>query len=167
MNIQQLFEVWFLSCGLCFSFYPGNLFLAQISNSFINPVCLKPVIWSIRIAVKPVFRPAHRTTARCLIDKALWHQRHLIAEQPRQSNTLYQVLAALVLTAKNVKIVGDCSAAYFHQIICPVVYNLIPAALKHQLEPKQHVAPEGSDGLAAHGEVLAVKGAHGPHHKRQ
>ena len=121
MDIQQFLERRISPCLSCV--FPDfcHFFLTKITDGLINPVDLEPVIWAVRIAVKPVLRTSNRAPAGCLVDKGLRHQGHLIAEEAGQCDTLNQVLAALILATKDIKVVRYLAAADFHQIVSPMI----------------------------------------------
>ena len=142
MEIQQLF------------FFP-----------FVNPIELKPVIWAVRVAVKPKFGTFNGASASRLVHEALRHQRNLIAEYPRQSDTLDQVLAAFILTAENIKVVLSIAFSDQDEVVRSAVSYGISSGFEHQFQPEQDITPKGTDGLAAHGKVLTVERMHRPHHE--
>jgi len=167
MDIQQLFKIRLFPRSFCLLADLGDLFLSQVADGLVDPVYLKPVIGAVRVAVEPIFGSGHRTAASCLVDKALRHQRHLVAKQARQSNTLNQILRSLILAAEDVEVIRDLSPADLHHVVGPVIHHPVATAFEHQLQPKQDIPAERPDGLTAHGKVLSCKGAHSPHHKRQ
>ena len=130
MHIQEFLEVQLRAFRDGFLLQPGCL-LSEVSDRLVDPIDLEPMIWSVRVAVKPVLGSCHRATSCCLVNEALRHQRNLIAEYPRQSDTLDQVLAAFVLTTEDVKVVRDILSGDLHQIIGPMIRNLVPSALEH------------------------------------
>ena len=142
-----------------------TLFLA-----LVDPVNLKPVGGASRIAVKPPGRSLNRTAGRCLVNETLRHQRNLIKKGACCRNTLYQVLGAFVLAAKDKKIICFSIPADFQhvrEISGNMIFPVIPAAGKHQLQILQHVTFKGADGLARHDKILAIIPCHCPHDKRQ
>ena len=84
-----------------------------------------------------------------------------------QRNALDQVLAALVLAAEQVVIVGHGPAGHDQQIVAPALGGSVAAGGQHLLEHPHHVAPQAGNGLAAQGKVLAVKARHAPQHKTE
>ena len=132
---------------------------------FIQPIKLEPVIGAIRITVKPKLWAIHRTSASRLVDKAFWHQGNLIEKNAGQRDSLNQVLAAFILAAEDVEVIGSRSPADFYHIVSSMVLHVVSTAPKHQLQPKQDISPEAANGLTAHGEVLAAEPIHRPEHE--
>ena len=65
-----------------------------------NPVLVKPVFGSFRVAVEPVPAPLDRATGQRLVHKGLRLQGHLVQQNACQRDTLDQCIAGLVPAAE-------------------------------------------------------------------
>ena len=132
-----------------------------------NPAFVEPVLRPLRVAVEPELGTVHRTAGGGLVYKAFRHQGNFVKQRTCQRNALDQVLAALVLAAEQVVIVGHGPAGHDQQIVAPALGGSVAAGGQHLLEHPHHVAPQAGNGFAAQGKVLAVKARHTPQHKTE
>lgn len=117
-----------------------------------------------RVTVKPQLGALHRTTAGCLVDKALRHQGNLIQQDACQSDALYQVLGAFVFAAKQIKAVGLIACAHHN-----LVFRAVLLESEHAAQPRRevagHISAQTLNGLATQSKVLTAEIGHCPHDK--
>ena len=134
---------------------------------FQNPGFVKPVAGSRGVAVEPKTASRHRAAGAGLFHKGLWHQRHLVQQDPRKGDALNQACRAFVPSSEDVVLILPPQEPDRHQILRPFFLPLGTQFRQLRQDLRQYIASQGSNGLTADAEFFPVKAALGPQEESQ
>ncbi len=143
----------------------------QIQRVFLlclhDPLAVEPVLRMLRIAVEPEPRACHRAARHRLLHKGTRHERHLVKEHARQRDALDQRRGGFVLAAEQIKAVLGSAVAHQQTVLAQLFFTHKAETLEQGQQRRHHIAPQRTDGFAAHAEVAAAERIEAPQHERQ
>ena len=133
----------------------------------LDPLQVKPMLRTVRVAREPQLRPVHATSGQRLFHKGAGHQGHLVQQYASQRATLDEHERTFILSAKHLKEVGHGPPPHFQNLLCPPpAQGVTFLRQRHGDERNDDILRCRIHGLAADAEPLAGKLPHGPAYKR-
>ena len=132
----------------------------------LNPLFVKPVVRTVRVAVKPKPAPVYAASCQCLLYKRAGLQGNLIKQHTGKGASLNQSEGAFVLAAKHLEDVLLFALGHNHCFVRPAPADAI--LFPHQLDSQvrfDDVFDCRFHRFSADGKPLAVISAHGIVHK--